>query len=70
MSKVTQKEFYADFAYVWNRLLELYTAPDAHQWLYSVHPQLNGDRPIDLMHVGRTAEVTKILDRMDDGAYL
>jgi uncharacterized protein (DUF2384 family) len=62
--------FVNDFVSVWNRLRGYYDEADAHAWLYAPHPQLQGERPIELIRLGRTQEVAAILDRLDSGAYL
>jgi uncharacterized protein (DUF2384 family) len=39
-------------------------------WLFARHPQLAGERAIDVINAGRSEEVLGILDRLDSGAYL
>lgn len=56
--------------YVVSRLDEYYTPDEVRIWLYSEHPQLDGQRAIDLIVSDRTAEVVAILDRLDAEAYL
>jgi uncharacterized protein (DUF2384 family) len=56
--------------YIVSRLDEYYTAEEVRIWLYSAHPQLDGQRAIDLIVEDRTAEVIAILDRLDAEAYL
>jgi uncharacterized protein (DUF2384 family) len=53
-----------------SRLDEYYTPEEVRIWLYSEHPQLEGQRAIDLIVNDRTAEVIAILDRLDAEAYL
>lgn len=65
-----EADFFWDYCYVFNRLFAYYEAPDVDTWLHAPHPQLNGERPIDLMRLGRTKEVVAILDRLDEAAYL
>ena len=60
----------SDLSYVVMRLGEYYTQEEVRAWLYSRHPQLEGQRAIDLVFDGRTEEVIAILDRLDDDAYL
>lgn len=60
----------ADLHYVVGRLSEFYETGDIRVWLYARHPQLEGERAIDLIHENRTGEVLQILARMDSGAYL
>jgi len=60
----------SDLHYVVGRLQEYYTPDDIRTWLYARHPQLQGERAIDLIHVGRSIEVLRLLDRLDAGAFL
>lgn len=67
---MTQTDYVNDRRYIFMRLLDYYEPHEARVWLYAPQPQLNGERPIDLLHVGRVQEVVAILDRLDSGAYL
>lgn len=60
----------ADLHYVIDRLNEYYTADEIRLWLYAPHPQLDGQRAIDVVHAGRMTEVLQVLDRLDAAAYL
>ncbi len=60
----------SDLAYVVMRLNEYYSEEEVRTWLYARHPQLNGERAIDLIHDGRSEAVVAILDRLDADAYL
>jgi transcriptional regulator with XRE-family HTH domain len=60
----------SDLYYVVGRLQEYYTAEEIRIWLYARHPQLNGERAIDLIHDDRALEVLKVLDRLDNEVYL
>ncbi len=60
----------SDLSYVVMRLGEYYGRDEVRAWLYSRHPQLAGERAIDLIHDQRTEQVIAILDRLDAGAYL
>ena len=60
----------SDLHYVVMRLSDYYNADEVRAWLYARHPQLNGQRAIDLIHEDRSEEVLKILDRLDADAYL
>jgi transcriptional regulator with XRE-family HTH domain len=60
----------SDLRYVVGRLQEFYSAEEVRAWLYARHPQLEGERAIDLIHDDRTAEVLAVLDRLDSSAYL
>lgn len=60
----------ADLYYVVGRLNEFYDPDEIRVWLYARHPQLNGERAIDLIHANRANEVLEILARLDAGVYL
>ncbi len=60
----------SDLHYIVMRLSDYYTADEIRAWLYARHPQLNGERAIDLIHEDRSEEVLNILDRLDSDAYL
>jgi len=60
----------SDLHYVVMRLSEYYTAEEIRVWLYARHPQLDGERAIDLIHEDRSEEVLNILDRLDADVYL
>ena len=46
--------------YIVGRLLEYYEPNDIRVWLYAPHPQLEGQRAIDLIHEGRSEEVLQL----------
>ena len=60
----------SDLHYVVGRLSEYYARDEIRSWLYARHPQLDGERAIDLIHERRTEEVLKVLERLDDEVYL
>ncbi len=60
----------SDLSYVAMRLGEYYSREEVRAWLHAPHPQLDGERAVDLIHNGRTEEVIAILDRLDADAYL
>ena len=60
----------SDLSYVVMRLGEYYSQEEVRAWLYAPHPQLNGERAMDLIHNSRSVEVIAILDRLDADAYL
>jgi transcriptional regulator with XRE-family HTH domain len=60
----------SDLYYIVGRLQEYYDPGEVRSWLYARHPQLGGERAIDLIHAGRSIEVLRILDRLDAGVYL
>jgi transcriptional regulator with XRE-family HTH domain len=59
----------SDLRYVVERLAEFYSPNEARIWLYSKHRLLDGERPIDLIHYGRTDEVLAVIDSLDEGTY-
>lgn len=60
----------ADLHYVVQRLQDYYNPDEVRLWLYARHPQLDGERAIDLIHDGRTVDVLRVLDRLDADVYL
>ena len=52
------------------RLSEYYSHEEVRAWLYARHPQLEGQRAIDLIRDERTEEVIAILDRLEADAYI
>ena len=60
----------SDLSYVVMRLGDYYSQEEVRAWLYAPHPQLNGERAVDLIHDDRSEEVIAILDRLDSDAYL
>lgn len=60
----------SDLHYIVSRLRDYYTAEEIRMWLYARHPQLNGERAIDLINQGKSEAVLSVLDRLDAGAYL
>lgn len=60
----------SDLHYVVGRLDEYYAPEEIRAWLYARHPQLNGERAIDLINQSRTIEVLAVLDRLDNEVYL
>ena len=60
----------SDLHYIVGRLSEYYEPQDIRLWLYAPHPQLDGKRAIDLINQNRSADVLRILDRLDAEVYL
>jgi uncharacterized protein (DUF2384 family) len=60
----------SDLHYVVGRLQEFYSASEIRIWLYALHPQLNSERAIDLIHDSRTVEVLKVIDRLENEVFL
>jgi transcriptional regulator with XRE-family HTH domain len=59
----------SDLRYVVDRLAEFYTPDETRIWLYARHPLLHGERAIDLIHEGRTAEVLSVIEGLDESTY-
>ena len=62
--------FMSDLSYVVTRLGEYYGHEEVRAWLYARHPQLEGERAIDVIRDERTEEVIAALGRLDADAYL
>ena len=60
----------SDLHYVVGRLQDFYEASEIRTWLYAIHPQLNGERALDLIHEGRTVDVLKVIDRLENEVFL
>ena len=60
----------SDLHFIVGRLREYYTAEEIRTWLYARHPQLNGERAIDLINRNRSEEVLRVIDRLDAEVYL
>ena len=60
----------ADLRYVVERLSDYYSPHETRLWLHTSHPLLQGKRAVDLIYAGRSAEVLKVIDRLEAGAYL
>lgn len=60
----------SDLHYVVARLQSYYTPDEVRTWLHARHPQLNGERAIDLINQERTIDVLKVIDRLDNDVFL
>ncbi len=60
----------SDLHYIVGRLRDYYTSEEIRLWLFARHPQLGGERPIDVINDGRSEEILDVLERLDSGAYL
>ncbi len=60
----------SDLHYVVARLQNYYSPDEIRTWLHARHPQLNGERAIDIIHQERTIEVLKVIDRLDNEVFL
>jgi len=56
--------------YLTERLAEFFEPEDARLWLFAPHPQLNGERPVDLIAEGRQKDVLAIIARLQDSAFV
>jgi putative toxin-antitoxin system antitoxin component (TIGR02293 family) len=59
-----------EFDYLTERLSEFFEPEDARLWLFAPHPQLNGERPADLVAKGRQKEVLAVIARLQDSAVV
>ena len=62
--------FLSDLHYIVQRLDEYYTPAEVRTWLYARHPQLEGDRAIDVILEKKSERVISILDRLDADVYV
>jgi hypothetical protein len=60
----------SDLYYIVGRLNEYYTPDEVRVWLYARHPQLGGERAMDLIHNDRSLEVLAVIDRLDNDVYV
>ena len=60
----------SDLHYVVNRLRDYYSRDEIRVWLFARHPQLGGQRAIDLINEGKSEAVLDVLERLDAGAFL
>jgi transcriptional regulator with XRE-family HTH domain len=60
----------SDLHYIVNRLRDYYTKDEVRAWLFARHPQLGGERAIDLINEGKSEKVLDVLERLDSGAFL
>jgi uncharacterized protein (DUF2384 family) len=51
-------------------LSELYPPKEAHLWLFSPHRRLAGQRPADLIQLGKAEDVLRIIAQLRDGAFV
>lgn len=67
---IEKQQVIAELRWVAERLSDFYEPDEARLWLQTGHPQLDGERPYDLINEDRTAEVLEIIDRLESGVYL
>ncbi|MCB1463958.1 MAG: hypothetical protein KDJ90_16420 [Nitratireductor sp.] len=60
----------SDLYYIVGRLNEYYTPEEIRAWLYARHPQLDGERAMDLIHNDRSLEVLAVIDRLDNDVFV
>ena len=60
----------SDLHYVVGRLRDFYASDEIRTWLYARHPQLNGERAIDLIREDRTVDVLSVINRLENEVYL
>ncbi|MCZ6676275.1 MAG: DUF2384 domain-containing protein [Candidatus Poribacteria bacterium] len=67
---IEKQQVIAELRWVAERLSDFYEPDEARLWLQAGHPQLNGEKPYDLINEDRTPEVLEVLDRLESGVYL
>ena len=67
---IEKQKIIAELRWVAERLSDFYEPDEARLWLQTGHPQLNGEKPYDLINENRTAEVLEVIDRLESGVYL
>jgi Protein of unknown function (DUF2384) len=60
----------SDLHYVSSRLRDSYSRDETRLWLYARHPQLGGERAIDVLAAGRAEDVLTVLERLDSAAFV
>jgi putative toxin-antitoxin system antitoxin component (TIGR02293 family) len=56
--------------YLTERLAAFFKPEDVRLWLLAPHPQLNGERPAELIAEGRQKEVLDVIARLEDSAFV
>jgi transcriptional regulator with XRE-family HTH domain len=59
----------SDLRYVVDRLGEFYSPEETRLWLYAKHRLLSDERPIDLIHAGRTDELLTVIESLDQNTF-
>jgi len=59
-----------DIEAIKKRLAEYYTPEETELWLSRQQPLLNGECAIELIRAGRSVEVNRVLDQLDEAVYL
>ena len=67
---IEKQTIIAELRWVAERLSDFYEPDEVRLWLQSPHPQLQGQRPYDLINDGRSGEVLEVIERLDSGVYL
>ena len=67
---IEKQQVIAELRWVAERLSDFYEPDEARLWLQTGHPQLDGERPYDLINDGRIADVLEVIDRLESGVYL
>ena len=60
----------SDLYYIVGRLNEYYAPEEVRTWLYARHPQLGGERAMDLIHNDRSLDVLAVIDRLDNDVFV
>ena len=60
----------SDLYYIVGRLSEYYAPDEVRAWVYARHPQLGGERAMDLIHNDRSLEVLAVIDCLDNDVFV
>ena len=60
----------SDLRYIVDRLAEFYTPDEIRLWLYARNELLHGKTAMKLIHMRRTDEVLRAIERLDSLTYL
>jgi uncharacterized protein (DUF2384 family) len=59
-----------ELEYIVDQLSDFYEPHEARLWLFSPQRFLDGKKPADLIHAGRTKEIIAVIDQLRDGVYV
>ncbi len=67
---LNKKSSWSDFQHIVSQLSLHYAPDEVRAWLEAPHPQLGGERAVDLIRNGRAAEVIAVIDRLDHAVFV
>ena len=62
---LTTRALIGQLHFIVDRLAVLFAPNGIRQWLHGAHPALRGERPLDLIRRGRTADVLSAIEALD-----